>query len=163
MTESSEAKEHKIVTNEVHHAGGLICMQILHAGRYAYHFSPVSASAIQAPIGWKAPKALSSGEVIQTISDYAKCAELAKVAGYDGVEIMGSEGYFINQFICKRTNVRTDEWGGSYQNRIRLPIEIIKSVRKAVGKDFIIIYRLSMLDLVEGGFVLYLSQTYWLM
>ena len=151
LSTNAEAKQHSVVTEAVHNNGGKIAMQILHTGRYAYHLNPVSASAIKSPIGWYTPKSLSSRDVETTISDFVKCAELAKLAGYDGVEIMGSEGYLINQFIVSRTNKRTDEWGGSYQNRIRFPIEIVKRVRKAVGKDFIIIYRLSMLDLVEGG------------
>mmetsp|Transcript_34326 Transcript_34326/g.49894 ORF Transcript_34326/g.49894 Transcript_34326/m.49894 type:complete len:766 (+) Transcript_34326:35-2332(+) len=151
MSTGAEAERHKVVTNAVHEHGGKIAMQILHTGRYAYHFNPVSASAIKSPIGWYKPKALSSTEVENTIDDFVRCSELAKSAGYDGVEIMGSEGYFINQFIVSRTNKRTDKWGGSYENRIRLPIEVVKRVRQAVGKDFIIIYRLSMLDLVEGG------------
>lgn len=151
MSTKSESDHHKIITDAVHKEGGHIALQILHTGRYAYHNQGVSASAIKAPINSRTPKALSGIEVMQTIDDFAKCAVLAKEAGYDGVEIMGSEGYLINQFIVKTTNKRTDEWGGSYQNRIRLPQEIIKSVRKAVGKDFIIIYRLSMLDLVQDG------------
>lgn len=110
MSTSSEADHHKVVTDAVHEAGGKIAMQILHTGRYGYHFSTVSASAIKAPIGWSTPKALSSNEVWESIADYAKCAALAKSAGYDGVEVMGSEGYFINQFIALRTNKRTDEW-----------------------------------------------------
>lgn len=126
-------------------------MQILHTGRYGYHFSSVSASAIKAPIGWFTPKALSSNEIHATISDFVNTAVLAKVAGYDGVEIMGSEGYLINQFIVKKTNQRSDEWGGPYENRIRLAIEIVKQTRQAVGTDFIIIYRLSMLDLIDDG------------
>lgn len=151
MSTTKESDRHKVVTEAVHKNGGKIAMQILHTGRYGYHLSPVSASAIKAPIGWVTPRALTSKEVEGTIDDFVKCAELSKAAGYDGVEIMGSEGYFINQFLVKRTNKRTDEWGGSYENRMRLPVEIVKRVRKAVGKDFIIIYRLSMLDLVEDG------------
>jgi 2,4-dienoyl-CoA reductase (NADPH2) len=151
MTSTHESDHHKIVTEAVHNNGGLIAMQILHTGRYGYHFNSVSASAVKSPISWFTPKALTSKEVHNTISDFARCAELAKRAGYDGVEIMGSEGYLINQFIVKRTNKRNDEWGGSYANRIRFPQEIVKAVRKACGKDFIIIYRLSMLDLVEDG------------
>lgn len=126
-------------------------MQILHTGRYGYHFSAVSASAVKSPIGWSTPKALSIQDIKATVDDFVKCAELAKAAGYDGVEIMGSEGYLINQFLAKHTNKRTDEYGGSYENRMRLPVEIVSRVRKAVGKDFIIIYRLSMLDLIQDG------------
>lgn len=151
LSTKSEAEKHRVVTDAVHANGGVIAMQILHTGRYGYHYWTVSASPLKAPIGWSTPKELSSKEVYETIDDFVRCAEMAKFAGYDGVEIMGSEGYFINQFLVKRTNHRTDEWGGSYANRIRLPIEIVKRVREAVGKDFIIIYRLSMLDLVEGG------------
>lgn len=151
MSTPSEANHHKVVTKAVHENGGKICMQILHTGRYGYHPWNVSASAIKAPIGWFTPKALTGDEVLQNIDDFVKCASLAKEAGYDGVEIMGSEGYFINQFLVSRTNKRTDEWGGSYENRCKLPLEIVKKTRAAVGKDFIIIYRLSMLDLVEGG------------
>lgn len=151
LSTMNECNSHKIVTQAVHEAGGRIAMQILHTGRYSYHFSPVSASAIKSPIGWFQPKALSLNEIQTTIADFIHCAVLAKEAGYDGVEVMGSEGYFINQFIVKRTNKRNDDYGGSYSNRIRLPIEIVTKMRQAVGKDFIIIYRLSMLDLVEGG------------
>ena len=146
-----QVKKHKIVTEAVHKAGGKIALQILHAGRYAYHPFSVSASKLKAPITPFTPSALSERGIKKTIKQYANCASLAKKAGYDGVEIMGSEGYLINQFIVKRTNKRTDSWGGSYHNRIRFPLEIIKAVKKAVGDDFIIIYRLSMLDLVEGG------------
>ncbi|WP_019028833.1 FAD-dependent oxidoreductase [Colwellia piezophila] len=151
MTTEADAKKHQIITDAVHNAGGKICMQILHAGRYAYNPSLVAPSAIQAPINPFPPRALTSDEVEQQINDFVRCAKLAQLAGYDGVEIMGSEGYFINQFIAKRTNQRDDKWGGSYQNRIRLPLEIIAKVRAAVGEKFILIYRLSMIDLVEGG------------
>ena len=151
MSTSHEAHHHKIVTQAVHDHGGKIAMQLLHAGRYAYHFFPVSASAIKSPIGWYTPKALSTQQVYSTIDDYVKSAVLAKSAGYDGVEVMGSEGYLINQFLVKRTNQRTDEFGGEYKNRMRFPIEIVKRMRAAVGKEFIIIYRLSMLDLVKDG------------
>ncbi|MEN4981706.1 NADPH-dependent 2,4-dienoyl-CoA reductase [Acinetobacter modestus] len=146
-----EAEKHKVVTQAVHEAGGKIAMQILHTGRYSYQANNVAPSAIQAPINPIKPKALSSAEVQQTIDDFANCAKLAQYAGYDGVEIMGSEGYLINEFIAARTNHRDDEWGGSYENRIRFPIEIVKRTRDLVGENFIIIYRLSMLDLVEGG------------
>ena len=145
------AEKHKIVTQAVHDAGAKIAMQILHTGRYSYQANNVAPSAIQAPINPIKPKALSSAEVQQTIDDFVNCAKLAQYAGYDGVEIMGSEGYLINEFIAARTNHRDDEWGGSYENRIRFPIEIVKRIRAAVGENFIIIYRLSMLDLVEGG------------
>ncbi|MCH4249026.1 MAG: NADPH-dependent 2,4-dienoyl-CoA reductase [Acinetobacter populi] len=146
-----EAEQHKIVTQAVHDAGGKIALQILHTGRYSYQEHIVAPSAIQAPINPVKPQALTSNEVVQTIDDFANCAKLAQYAGYDGVEVMGSEGYLINEFIAARTNHREDEWGGSYENRIRFPIEIVKRIRAAVGEHFIIIYRLSMLDLVEGG------------
>lgn len=146
-----EAEKHKVITEAVHAAGGKIAMQILHTGRYSYQAENVAPSAIQAPINPVKPHALTSAEVLQTIDDFANCARLAQHAGYDGVEIMGSEGYLINEFIAARTNHRDDEWGGSYENRIRLPIEIVKRTREQVGAEFIIIYRLSMLDLVEGG------------
>jgi len=151
MTTEEEAEQHKVVTQAVHENGGKICMQILHSGRYAYQEGLVSASAIQAPINFFVPKELSDDEVEKQIDDFVNCAALAQKAGYDGVEIMGSEGYFINQFIAARTNLRADRWGGSFENRIRLPIEIVKRVRERVGENFIIIFRLSMLDLVEGG------------
>lgn len=151
MDSEKEVEEHKIVTQAVHEAGGKICMQILHAGRYAYHPKLIAPSAIQAPINMFKPRELTTEEVYGQIEAYANCAALAQKAGYDGVEIMGSEGYFINQFIASHTNKRTDEFGGSYENRIRLPIEVVKQVRDRVGPNFIIIYRLSMLDLIEDG------------
>ena len=151
MATAEDAKKHKIVTEAVHDEGGKICMQILHTGRYAYNPKPVAPSAIQAPINPFPPKELSEEEIEQQIADFVRCAALAKEAGYDGVEIMGSEGYLLNQFIAARTNHREDEWGGAYEQRIRFPLEIVRRVREAVGVDFIIIYRLSMLDLVEGG------------
>ena len=146
-----EAEKHKVITQAVHDAGGKIALQILHTGRYSYQAENVAPSAIQAPINPVKPQALTSAEVNQTIADFVNCAKLSQVAGYDGVEIMGSEGYLINEFIAARTNHRDDEWGGSYENRIRFPIEIVKRTRAEVGENFIIIYRLSMLDLVEGG------------
>ena len=146
-----EAEKHKVITQAVHDAGGKIALQILHTGRYSYQAENVAPSPIQAPINPVKPHALSSAEVQQTIDDFANCAKLAQYAGYDGVEIMGSEGYLINEFIAARTNHRDDEWGGSYENRIRFPIEIVRRTREMVGENFIIIYRLSMLDLVEGG------------
>ncbi|QQR96749.1 MAG: NADPH-dependent 2,4-dienoyl-CoA reductase [Sphingobacteriales bacterium] len=151
MTNSAHVRRHKIVTDAVHSEGGKIAMQILHAGRYAYHPLSVAPSRIQAPINPFKPRALTTRGVKRTISDFADCAALAREAGYDGVEIMGSEGYLINQFLVKHTNQRTDEYGGSYENRMRFPIEIIEKARQKVGKDFIIIYRLSMLDLIEDG------------
>ncbi|MCH4294489.1 NADPH-dependent 2,4-dienoyl-CoA reductase [Shewanella sp. 3B26] len=146
-----QVNRHRIVTDAVHEAGGKICMQILHAGRYGYHPFSLAPSAIKAPITPFKPSAMSSRQVKGTIKDYAASAKLARKAGYDGVEVMGSEGYLINQFICARTNKRTDEWGGSFENRIRFPLEIVRAIRAAVGTDFIIIFRLSMLDLVEDG------------
>jgi len=151
MTTIEEAEKHKIVTNAVHDAGGKICMQILHFGRYAYHPELVAPSAIKAPINSFRPRALSSDEVEQTIEDFVRAASLAQGAGYDGVEIMGSEGYLINEFIAAHTNQRVDAWGGSYENRIRFPLEIVRRTRAKVGANFIVIFRLSMLDLVEGG------------
>ena len=143
--------KHRLVTDAVHKAGGKICLQILHTGRYAYHPLAVSASKLKSPISPFAPRALSARGVRKTIADYASCARLAQKAGYDGVEIMGSEGYLINQFIAPKTNLRTDEWGGPFENRIRFAVEIVQRTRDKVGPNFIIIFRLSMLDLVEGG------------
>ena len=151
LNTEEEAEHHRQITAAVHAEGGKIALQILHFGRYAYHPDLVAPSAIQAPITPFAPHALTSEEVEQTIEDFVRCAALAQSAGYDGVEVMGSEGYLINEFIAARTNQRDDEWGGSYENRIRLPLEIVRRTREKVGPDFIIIYRLSMLDLVEGG------------
>ncbi|MCG6149274.1 NADPH-dependent 2,4-dienoyl-CoA reductase [Leptospira levettii] len=151
MDTEEEALHHRVVTDAVHKEGGKIAMQILHTGRYGYHDKIVGASNLRAPINMFKPHPLTEEEIWKTIEDFVRCSELAKLAGYDGVEIMGSEGYLINQFIAKRTNNRTDDWGGSFENRIKFPIEIVKAVRKRVGTDFIIIYRLSMLDLVEEG------------
>ena len=142
---------HRLVTGAVHGAGGRICMQILHTGRYAYHPLAVAPSRLKAPIAPFAPRELSDAGVDRQVSAFVRSAVLAREAGYDGVEVMGSEGYFINQFLASRTNRRGDRWGGSWGNRMRLPIEIVARTRAAVGPDFIIIYRLSMLDLVEGG------------
>ncbi|MBI4989375.1 MAG: NADPH-dependent 2,4-dienoyl-CoA reductase [Rhodocyclales bacterium] len=143
--------KHRIVTEAVHEAGGKICLQILHTGRYAYHPLAVSASRLKSPISPFAPRALTGWGVRKTIADYARCAKLAQKAGYDGVEIMGSEGYLINQFIAPKTNHRSDEWGGPFENRIRFAVEIVRRTREKVGPNFIIIFRLSMLDLVEDG------------
>ncbi|MFE2978404.1 FAD-dependent oxidoreductase [Streptomyces sp. NPDC059258] len=151
MTTEAEAEQHREITTAVHEAGGRIAMQILHFGRYAHHPDLVAPSAIQAPISGFVPNALTDEQVEETIEEFARAAELARFAGYDGVEIMGSEGYLINEFIVSATNHRTDRWGGSYENRIRLPLEIVRRVRERVGDDFILIYRLSMLDLVPGG------------
>ena len=146
-----EAEQHRKVTQAVHAEGGKIAMQILHFGRYAYHRDLVAPSALRAPINPHVPHALTADEVEQTIEDFARCAALAQHAGYDGVEVMGSEGYLINEFIAARSNQRDDDWGGSYVNRMRFPVEIVRRTRERVGPNFIIIYRLSMLDLVEGG------------
>ncbi|MFT6429327.1 MAG: 2,4-dienoyl-CoA reductase (NADPH2) [Halopseudomonas sp.] len=151
MSTPEEAEHHKVVTQAVHEAGGKICMQILHAGRYAYSPKQVSASAVKAPINPFTPRELDEAGIEKQIQDFVTCSQLAQSAGYDGVEIMGSEGYFINQFLVKHVNQRTDRWGGSYANRMRLPVEIVRRVREGVGANFIIIYRLSMLDLIEGG------------
>jgi len=148
---SWQTSKHKLVTDAVHQADSKICLQILHTGRYAYHPFSVSASNIKAPINPFKPRAMSERQIKKTIKDFANTCQLAQKAGYDGVEIMGSEGYLINQFLCTRTNNRQDKWGGSYQNRMRLALEIVKASRKKVGSDFIIIFRLSMLDLVEKG------------
>lgn len=151
LSSTREAKKHQVVTNAVHQEGGKICLQILHAGRYGYHPLAVAPSPIKSPISPFKPWRLSTRGIERTIQDYANCAELAREAGYDGVEVMGSEGYLINQFIVSKTNKRKDEWGGSYENRIRFPLEIVRRIREKVGEDFIIIYRLSMLDLVHDG------------
>ncbi|MQS03474.1 oxidoreductase [Streptomyces alkaliterrae] len=151
LTTAEEAAQHRVITDAVHREGGRIAMQILHFGRYAYHDKLVAPSAIKAPISWFEPHAMTDDEVEQTVEDFARAAELAKEAGYDGVEIMGSEGYLINEFIASATNHRTDRWGGDYENRMRFPLEIVRRVRERVGPDFILIYRLSMLDLVPGG------------
>ena len=146
-----DLRNHRKLTQAVHEEGGKIAMQILHAGRYGYQPFVVSASAIKSPISMFRPRALTERGIEKTIRDYVRCARLAKQAGYDGVEIMGSEGYLLNQFLCARTNKRTDCWGGPIENRMRLPVEIVTRVRQAIGPDFIIMYRHSLLDLVEGG------------
>ncbi len=151
MTRKSHAKKHEVVTRAVHDEGGKICMQILHAGRYGYHPLNVAPSAIKSPITPFKPFELSAKGVKKTIRAFANSAYLAREAGYDGVEIMGSEGYLINEFLVEHTNKRTDKWGGSYENRMRFPLEIIEAVKESVGDDFILIYRLSMLDLIPGG------------
>ena len=142
---------HKVITDAVHEADGKICMQILHTGRYAFNDKLVAPSPIKAPINPFVPREVTPEDIEYEIESFVKTAVLAQKAGYDGVEIMGSEGYFLNQFIAKRTNHRTDDWGGPYENRIRLAVEIVRRVREAVGEDFIIIFRLSMLDLIEDG------------
>ncbi|MGH3864015.1 FAD-dependent oxidoreductase [Actinokineospora sp.] len=151
LTTDAEVRRHREITKAVHEEGGKIALQILHAGRYAYHPFSASASAIKAPINPFRPRALSDRGVRAQIRDFVNCAVLAKEAGYDGVEIMGSEGYFINQFLAPRTNKRTDQWGGSPENRRRLAVEIVRRTRQAVGTDFIIVYRLSMAEFVEDG------------
>jgi len=151
LTNVKTADKHKEITKAVHDNGGKICMQILHTGRYGYHPFSVAPSATKSPISPFKPWALSKRGIEKTIKHFARAAKLAKHANYDGVEVMGSEGYLINQFIAPKTNHRTDEWGGSYENRIKFPLEIVKRIRKEVGTDFIIIFRLSMIDLVENG------------
>ncbi|EPB4501390.1 oxidoreductase [Yersinia enterocolitica] len=151
LNDATQVPHHQIVTDAVHRAGGKIALQILHTGRYSYQKQPVAPSALQAPINPFAPQELSHDEVLQTIADFAHCAQLARQAGYDGVEVMGSEGYLINQFLTARTNQRNDEWGGDFTRRMRFAVEIVRAVRAATGPDFILIYRLSMLDLVEDG------------
>ena len=151
LSDTSQIEEHKKVTNAVHDEGGKICMQILHTGRYGYHPEIVAPSAVQAPINVFKPREMTESDIEKTMVDFARCAQLAMQANYDGVEIMGSEGYLINQFIAQRTNKRVDSWGGSYENRIKFPLEIVRRIKQATGPDFLIIFRLSMLDLVEGG------------
>jgi len=151
LKDDSDIQDHLQITEAVHAEGGKICMQILHTGRYAFNENPIAPSAIQAPINPFMPSAATTDEIEQQIVDFINVSVLAQKAGYDGVEIMGSEGYFLNQFLAARTNQRDDDWGGSYENRMRLPVEVVRRVREAVGENFIIIYRLSMLDLVEGG------------
>jgi len=151
MTNQEDVKNHQLITQAVHSEGGKVCMQILHAGRYAYQKQIVAPSAIQSPIIPLTPKALTSDDVEKQIDDFVLTAVLAQDAGYDGVEIMGSEGYLINQFIVSTTNQRDDKWGGSYQNRIKFAVDIVKKTRQKVGNNFIIIYRLSTIDLVKGG------------
>jgi 2,4-dienoyl-CoA reductase (NADPH2) len=146
-----ETRRHRLVTEAVHAEGGRIVMQILHAGRYAYHPLSVAPSSIKAPINPFKPRGLSAGGVEAQVRDFVRCAVLAREAGYDGVEVMGSEGYLINQFLAPRTNHRDDAWGGDFARRLRFPVEIVRRTRAAVGPDFIIVFRLSMLELVEGG------------
>ncbi|MBL8393132.1 MAG: NADPH-dependent 2,4-dienoyl-CoA reductase [Candidatus Accumulibacter sp.] len=151
LENETQAEKHRQITDAVHQAGGKIAMQILHTGRYAYHRGAVAPSAVQAPISPICPRELSEEDIERTLDDYARCAGLAQLAGYDGVEVMGSEGYLINQFIAQQTNFREDGWGGSFENRIRFALETVRRVRATTGPNFIIIFRLSMLDLVEGG------------
>ena len=151
LTTRSEAAKHRQITDAVHAEDGRIAMQILHAGRYAYHPLAVAPSRIRSPITPFTPRELSSAGVEKQIKAFVRCAQLARDAGYDGVEIMGSEGYFINEFLVTHTNQRTDRWGGDFSQRMRLPVEIVTRTREAVGEDFIIIYRLSMIDLIPDG------------
>ncbi|EHA9557927.1 NADPH-dependent 2,4-dienoyl-CoA reductase [Salmonella enterica subsp. enterica] len=151
LNDASQLTPHRVVTDAVHAEGGKIALQILHTGRYSYQPHLVAPSAIQAPINRFMPHELTHDEILQLIDDFAHCAQLAREAGYDGVEVMGSEGYLINEFITRRTNHRDDEWGGDYASRMRFAVEVVRAVRQRVGNDFIIIYRLSMLDLVENG------------
>ncbi|MEE2634861.1 MAG: NADPH-dependent 2,4-dienoyl-CoA reductase, partial [Pseudomonadota bacterium] len=151
MTSDEDVANHSIVTKRVHDAGGKIAMQILHAGRYAYGPKCVGPSPVKSPISPFPPNELDEEGIEKQIADIVNAAVLAQKAGYDGVEIMGSEGYFLNQFLVTHTNKREDRWGGSYQNRMRLPVEVVRRTREAVGTDFIIIYRLSMIDLVPNG------------
>lgn len=151
LNDARQVSHHSIITDAVHNEGGKIALQILHTGRYSYQPQLVAPSAIQAPINRFTPHALNHEEILQLIEDFARCAQLAREAGYDGVEIMGSEGYLINEFLALRTNQRDDDWGGDYANRMRFAVEVVRAVRQRVGNDFIIIYRLSMLDLVENG------------
>lgn len=151
LNSQQQLAHHRIITDAVHREGGKIALQILHTGRYSYQPELVAPSALQAPINPFTPHALEDDEIISLINDFAHCAFLAQQAGYDGVEIMGSEGYLINQFLAARTNQRSDRWGGNYQNRMRFALEVLQAVRERAGPDFIIIFRLSMLDLVEGG------------
>lgn len=151
LATNSAARRHRMVTDAVHREGGKIALQILHTGRYGYHPLAVAPSALRSPISPFTPRELSGRGIERQIRAFVRCAVLAREAGYDGVEIMGSEGYFINQFLVTHTNKRADAWGGSYTNRMRLPVEIIERTREAVGPDFILIYRLSMIDLIPDG------------
>lgn len=151
LNDASQLPHHRVITDAVHEEGGKIALQILHTGRYSYQPHLVAPSAIQAPINRFTPHELTHDEILQLIDDFARCAQLAREAGYDGVEVMGSEGYLINEFLTVRTNQRDDEWGGDYARRMRFAVEVVRAVRQRVGSDFIIIYRLSMLDLVENG------------
>src|SRR6476469_4904060 len=146
-----QADRHRQVTEAVHAEDGQIALQILHAGRYASRPLSVSASAVKSPITPFRPRSLTRGGVQRTIDGYVRCAELARSAGYDGIEVMGSEGYLVNQFLAERTNRRTDAWGGSAGNRRRFPLDVVAGIRRAVGPDFTIVYRISLLDLVERG------------
>ena len=151
MLSQTDADNHRIVTDAVHKNGGKIAMQILHAGRYAYSPDCVAPSAVKSPISPFVPIALDDEGINKQIDDFVNCAQLAKSAGYDGIEIMGSEGYFINEFFVEHTNKRLDTWGGSYKNRMRLPVTIVEKIRSALGENFLLIFRLSMIDLIPNG------------
>ena len=151
MASQEDAAEHRTITRAVHDNGGRILLQILHAGRYGYHQDIVAPSPVKAPINSITPREMSGEEIVQTVADYARAAELAREAGYDGIEIMGSEGYLLNEFTVPATNKREDDWGGTLENRLRLPIEVTRTCRSAAGADFIIMYRMSMLDLIDDG------------
>jgi len=151
MTTREEAAQHRVITRRVHDAGGRIVLQILHSGRYGYHPKSVAPSPLKSPINRETPRALTAADIERTIEDYARCAELAREAGYDGAEIMGSEGYLITEFLSPRTNHRTDDWGGPLENRLRFPVEVVRRVRRRMGDDFLILFRISVLDLVEGA------------
>jgi len=151
LTTEDEASRHRIITDRVHGAGGRIALQILHSGRYGYHPKSVAPSPLKSPINRETPRALTAADIERTIEDFARCAALAREAGYDGAEIMGSEGYLITEFLSPRTNRRTDDWGGSLENRLRFPSEVVRRVRQRVGDDFLILFRISVVDLVEGA------------
>jgi len=151
LNQLGDVINHRLVTHAVHKEGGKILMQVLHAGRYGYHPFVVSATAKKSPISMFKPREMSASKIWKTIAAYGRCARLAKLAGYDGIEIMGSEGYLLNQFLCARVNQRDDEWGGDIHGRMKLAVEIVRRIRKVVGNDFILAFRLSLLDLVEGG------------
>src|SRR3954468_14415721 len=151
FSSSRDRDQHRPIPAAVHAAGGLIVLQLLHSGRYGFHERIVAPSALKSPINPNAPREMTASEITQTIDEFARAAMLAREAGYDGVEVMGSEGYLITQFLALRTNQRRDEWGGSLENRVRFASEIVRRARAAAGRDFIIVYRISALDLVEGG------------
>ncbi|MCD6733976.1 MAG: NADPH-dependent 2,4-dienoyl-CoA reductase [Burkholderiaceae bacterium] len=151
LDNEAEADKHRVITQAVHEHGGKICLQVLHTGRYAYTKQPVAPSPLKAPINPAAPREMTEADIAKTIADFAQCAAMARHAGYDGVEIMGSEGYLINEFVAPRTNHRNDRWGGAFENRIRFALEVVRAVRERVGREFIVIFRVSMLDLVDDG------------
>ena len=151
LDNEAEADKHRVITQAVHAHGGRICLQVLHTGRYAYTKQPVAPSPLKAPINPATPREMTEADIAKTIADFAQCAAMARHAGYDGVEIMGSEGYLINEFVAPRTNHRNDRWGGAFENRIRFALEVVRAVRERVGREFIVIFRVSMLDLVDDG------------